>query len=139
MSEERAMKKFQPGEKALVRLVFRSGVLINSIFVVFVHEEDENAELDEWISSRDENKPIKPSRQITIEFELSIEKDTKPGVYTLDKIRFETFSGNTLDYQGDIGPQKFEVVPEREIAPTVTDLSIFTEPEWERLKRNEES
>jgi hypothetical protein len=68
---------------------------------------------------------------------VTISKDQKPGVYALDKINFQTFSGNTLDYQGNVGTPKFEVIPELTFAPLVEDLSIFSLLGWENLKRRE--
>jgi hypothetical protein len=131
------MNKFQPGEEVYVRLTFGSAVPLKNVFVVFAHEEDENEQFSQWLFSSDENKPIDPALG-SVDFSMRIERDKRPGVYVLDKIRFATFDGNTLDYQGDVGTPKFEVIPEREIAPTVHELSISTKGQWEDLRRREE-
>jgi hypothetical protein len=131
------MKRFQRGEEVYVRLAFHNRVPITNILVIFAHEKDQNEQLEGWFWARDENRPISPALQTTIDFSMPIEKDKKLGVYALDTIRFETFSGNTLDYQGDIETPKFEVI-ESDVAPIVRELSIFTKSEWERLKRHEQ-
>jgi hypothetical protein len=136
-NEGRGMKKFQRGENVYGRLVFHNPVPITNGFVIFAHEEDPNEHLEQWFFARDENKPIPPALETTIEFAIPIEKDKKLGVYALEKIIFESLSGNRLDYQGDIEIPKFEVI-ESDVAPTVHELSIFTKPEWERFKRREQ-
>jgi hypothetical protein len=96
-----------------------------------------NEQLEGWFWARDENRPILPALRTTIEFSMPIEKDKKLGVYALAMIRFETFSGNTLNYEGDLETPKFEVI-ESDVAPIVRELSIFTDLEWERLKQHEQ-
>jgi len=126
------LEEFQPGETVYVRLVFHNVVPINNIYVVFVHEEDENEHFVFEFKTGDGDAPIGPTIQKIVDLAKTITQDTKPGVYALDNINFETFSGNTLDYQGNVGMPNFEVIPEHQIAPQVQDLSIVTEPRsWE--------
>jgi hypothetical protein len=49
---------------------------------------------------------------------------------TQHNINFETFSGNTLNFQGNVGTSEFEVIPEHLVAPRVQGVSIFTEPHY---------
>jgi hypothetical protein len=111
--------------------VFHNVVPINNIYIVFLHEEDKSNHLVFEFKTGDEGAPIGSTIQKILGLAKTIPQDTKPGVYALDNINFEACSGNTLDYQGNVGAPKFEVIPERQIAPQVQDLSIFTEPrEW---------
>lgn len=73
-----------------------------------------------------------------LDFSKLLEKDTKPGVYALDRINFQTFSGDSRDYRGDTGTPKFEVIPEHEFAPIVEEVAIYTGSKWRRMKRAEE-
>ena len=133
-----SVEQFQPGDEAYVRLAFQHRVAIQDATVVFVHEEDKNAHIMFWVESIDPNEPIPPAMLTSLNFGVRIEKDQKPGVYVLDKINFHTFGGKTLDYQGDVGKPKFEVVPESEAAPVVSELSIFTKQQWDRARRREQ-
>jgi hypothetical protein len=133
------MQQFQPGENVNVRLVFKSVVSIKNVFVIFVHQEDENEHLVSGFKARYEAQPIPPTTQAVFNVAPAITKDTKPGVYALDRINFETVNGNTIDYRGDGIMLKFEVVPERVAAPmvedvSVIDVSIFSEEQWEYMQ-----
>ena len=119
------MPQFQPGEQAYLRIVFQNVLPIDDVQIVFVHEEDENEHILFSAAGKYSDKPLAPSEETKLYFEEAIPKDLKPGVYSLDTINFKTFSGQTLDYRGDIGTPKFEVIPEREFAPLVEDVSIF--------------
>ncbi len=132
------MQKFQPGDEAYIRMTFQNVVPIQDAWVIFVHEEDENEHIMFGIAAWDEEEPIRPALQTTLDFAVPIKKDQKLGVYALDRITFQTFGGNTLPYRGDIERPSFEVIPEREAAPTVQELSIYTRGQWEALKRVEQ-
>lgn len=129
------MNQFQPGEQVYVRLVFQNVVPIKNAYIVFMHQEDENEQI--VFGFKAEEQPLEPNPKRLIDIAPFIEKDKKPGVYALDKINFETFSGKTLDYQGNVGTPKFKVIPEREVAPVVEDVSIFTRMHWEAIKARE--
>lgn len=128
------MKEFRRGEQVHVRLVFQNVVPITNNFVIFAHEEDQDEQLEQWMWPRDETIPR--SLGVPLEFELPIDKETKLGVYALQKVVFETFDGNTLDYRGDI-EAKFEVIAS-DVTPTIQKLCIYTEAEWERLRPSEQ-
>jgi hypothetical protein len=128
------MRKFQPGDEIFVRISFQNVVSLKNAFIFFVHEEDENEHIMIGFGTRDEDEPaVKRSMRTVLDFSKTVEKDQKPGIYTLNRINFETFGGQTLDYRGDIEMTRFEVIPEPEFAPIVEDVSIFTESEWRRL------
>jgi hypothetical protein len=121
------MEQFQPGEAVHIDLVFRNPVPIDDAYVVFVHEQDENEHILFGLQARYKDEPLPPSYETTIKgFKVLIAKDTKPGVYALDEINFNTFGGKTLGYQADfLETPKFEVIPERAVAPiVVADISI---------------
>src|SRR5215213_566674 len=120
------MNQFQPGEYVYVRIVFQHGVPIKNAYVVFVHKEDENEHVVFGFKAAAEEEPLAPDPGRVLDLAVLIEKDKKPGVYVLDKINFESFSGNTLNYQGDIKLQSFEVMPEHDGAPVVEDVSLFS-------------
>jgi hypothetical protein len=133
------LERFQPGDEVYIRLVFQNIVSIRNGFVFFVHEQDENEHIMIGFAARDDDKPaVRPGIKTIMDFAATIEKDQKPGVYALDKISFETFGGNSMGYQGDVGTPKFEVMPEREAAPIVEDVSIFTAAKWRLVKKMEE-
>ena len=131
------MQSFQPGEQVYVRLVFQNVVPIKNAFVFFVHEEDENEHVALGFQGQDGDHPIAPNQKRVLDFAVTIPRDTKPGVYALDKINFETFGGNSLDYQGNVGPVRFAVIPEHEIAPVGEDVSVFNEAMWRTVKEVE--
>lgn len=131
------MEKFQPGEEVYVRLAFQSVVPIKDGHLVFVHEEDENEHIIVGFGAK-EGRSLKPAVRATLDFSKLLEGDTKPGVYALDKINFQTFGEDSRDYRGDIGTPKFEVIPEHEWAPIVEEVSIYTESKWRWMKRDEE-
>jgi hypothetical protein len=60
-------------------------------------------------------------------------------VYALERINFQTFSGDSRDYRGDVGTPKFEVMPEHVFAPMVEEVSIYTASKWRWMKREEET
>ena len=132
------MQQFQPGQAVYIRFAFQNAVPLDNVFIVFVHEEEENEHIVFGLASEYTNEPIQPRPERILPLTVTIRKDQKPGVYALDKINFQTFSGNTLDYQGHVGTPKFEVIPEQAFAPLVTDLSIFSLLEWENLERREQ-
>ena len=132
------MQQFQPGEDVYIRLTFQNAVPLDNAYIIFVHEEAENEHIVFGLASEYTNVPIQPRPGRILTLAVAIPKDQKPGVYALDKINFETFSGNTLDYKGDVGTPKFEVVPEYTFAPLVEDLSIFNLLQWEAIKRREQ-
>lgn len=133
------MQQFQPGDEVYVRLVFQSVVSIKNAFIVFVHEQDEDHHIVIRTGERKEDVPLlKPAIQTALDFSKMIERDQKPGVYTLDKINFESFGGIPMDYRGDVGTPKFVVIPEREFAPIVENVSIFTESMWRIVKDAEQ-
>ncbi len=131
------MEKFQPGQEVYVRLSFQAVVPIRDVQLVFVHEEDEDEHI---IVSFDPNegRSLKPAIRTTLDFSKLLEGGTKPGVYALDKINFQTFGGDSRDYRGDVGTPKFEVIPEYEWAPIVEEVTVYTEARWGRMKRDEE-
>ncbi len=131
------MEKFQPGEEVYVRLAFQAVVPIKDGHLVFVHEEDEDEHIIVGFGAK-EGRSLKPAIKTTLDFSTLLEEGTKPGVYALDKINFQTFGGDSRDYRGDIGTPKFEVIPEREWAPIVEEVSIYTESKWRWVKRDEE-
>ncbi len=131
------VKQFQPGQEVYIRFTFQNAVPLDNVFIVFVHEEEENEHIVFGLASEYTNEPIQPRPGRILPLSVTIPKDQKPGVYALNKINFQTFSGNTLDYQGDVGTPKFEVIPELTFAPLVEDLSIFSLLGWENLKRRE--
>ena len=69
---------------------------------------------------------------------MPIPKEQKLGVYALDSITFQTYGGKTLPYRGDIGRPRFEVIPEREAAPTVHQLTIHTKGQWQAMRRRDQ-
>jgi hypothetical protein len=131
------LEKFQPGQEVYVRLSFQAVVPIRDVQLVFVHEEDEDEHI---IVSFDPNegRSLKPAIRTTLDFSKLLEGGTKPGVYALDKINFQTFGGDSRDYRGDVGTPKFEVIPEYEWAPIVEEVTVYTEARWGRMKRDEE-
>jgi hypothetical protein len=131
------LEKFQPGEEVYVRLAFQAVVPIQDGHLVFVHEEDENEHIIMGFGL-EEGSSLKPAILTTLDFSKLLEKGTKPGVYALDKINFQTFGGDSRDYRGDIGTPKFEVIPEHEFAPMVEEVSIYTASKWRWMKRDEE-
>ena len=132
------MLQFQPGDEAYIRIAFQNVVPIQDAWIIFVHEEDGNEHIMFAAVARDEAQPIRPALQTTFDFAVPIEKGKKPGVYALDKINFITYGGNTLGYRGDVGTPRFEVIPEREVAPIVQEFSIYTNGQWEALRRREQ-
>ena len=133
------MDQFQPGEQVYVRLGFQHVVPIKNAFIVFVHEEDEDQHIAFGFKSGDESKPIQPSQGgRLLDFAKTIERETRPGVYRLDKINFETFSGETKDYQGQFAIPRFEVIPERDFAPIVAEVSIYNELIWQSVREREQ-
>ena len=131
------MERFQPGEEVYVRLTFQSVVPIRDGHLVFVHEEDEDEHIIMSFGVK-EGRSLKPAIKTMLDFPKLLEKGTKPGVYALNKINFQTFGEDSRDYRGDVGTPKFEVIPEHEFAPTVEELSIYTSSKWRRMKRDEE-
>jgi hypothetical protein len=100
---EFALEQFQPGETVYVGLVFHNVVPIKNVYIIFAHEEDENEHLVFEFKTGDKDAPIRPSIEKILGLAKVITQDTKPGVYALDDVNFETFSGNTLDHQGTQG------------------------------------
>jgi hypothetical protein len=109
---------FQPGQVAYIRLVFSNAVPLNNAYAFFVHEEDSDSHLMFGFKSA-EGKALQPSIENHIDLEEYIPGDMKPGVYSLDKINFETASGHTVDAKMEADQASFEVVPAQEHAPVV--------------------
>lgn len=86
-----------------------------------------------------EGKSLQPSTETHIDFEQHIPGDMKPGVYTLDKINFETASGHTVDAKMETDKASFEVVPAQELAPLVTWVSVVPQNVYRTLKDREEN
>ncbi len=105
------MSPFQPGEQVYVRLIFQSGVPIKNAILIFVHKEDKNEHIMFGFKSGDEDTPIQPTMGNLLDLAVTITKNTKPGEYLLEKINFETYSGRTLDPQGELPGSRFEVIP----------------------------
>ena len=113
------MKQFQPGEIAYIDVTFENPVPIKNAYVIFVHEGDEDQHIV-MPAEVEETTPLPPSRETTLFFEYYLPKDTKPGVYALDEINFETVGGNTVGYQAKFSEDpKLEVIPERDVAPLI--------------------
>ena len=133
------MKQFQPGEHVYVRIAFQHGAPISNAYIVFVHKDDDDEHIVCGFRAEAEDEPLAPDPGRIIELMAIVEEDKKPGVYVLDKINFETYSGNTLDYQGDIEPPSFEVIPEDTAAPVVENVAILSRLELEAAERREQS
>ena len=120
-----------------VRLIFQSGVPIKNAVLIFVHKEDKNEHIMFGFKSGDEDTPIQPTMGSLLDLAVTITKNTKPGEYLLEKINFETYSGRTLDPQGELPGSRFEVIPEHEVAPKVEEVVVLTEAHWRAVKRNQ--
>jgi hypothetical protein len=128
------MHRIQAGEEVYVRLVFQNAIPVSKIVVVFVHEDDADEHfLIDWVSN--ENEPLAPSIEHQIGFGQVI--DTKPGVYGLERITFESYGGKQRDYQGDIELPRFEVIEESKAAPFVKEAAVLTDVEWQGLRSRE--
>ena len=132
------MQKFQRGDEAYIRMTFQNVVPIQDAWVTFIHEEDVNEHIMFGIVARDAEEPIRPALQTRVDFAVPIPKEQKLGVYALDSITFQTYGGKTLPYRGDIGSQRFEVIPERDAAPIVQELAIYTRGQWHAMRRREQ-
>jgi len=132
------MKQFQPGEHVYVRIAFQHGVPIRNAYIVFVHVDDDDEHIVCGFRAKEEDEPLAPAPGRFITLMAIVEEDKKPGVYVLDKINFETYSGNTLDYQGDIEKSSFEVIPEHTAAPVVENVAILSRLEVEVAERREQ-
>ncbi len=109
------MEKFRRGDTLYVKLVVRNKVGIKDVYIVFVHEEDDNAHIFWGVQGREgEDKPLPPSDRTILTWEKTIDEDQKLGVYTLDKVNFKAFDGAMLDAPFPVGKMKFEVVEDLE-------------------------
>jgi hypothetical protein len=129
VEDRRRMQRFQPGERVYVRLRFQSAVPIKNALLVFVHEEDDNEHVVFGFKTEDD-LPLAPNPKSLLEFAVLITEGQKPGVYTPDKINFETFGGRTVDRAGTIEMPRFEVIPEHDIDPVVEEVSVFSHRRW---------
>ena len=131
------MERFQPGERVYIRLGFQNEVPIKNAVLVFVHEEDEDEHVVFGFKTAEDDPPMAPNRQRLVPSAETIKKGQKPGVYALDKINFETFGGRTVDPdRSTIAIPRFEIIPEKDIAPIVTEVSVFSQMHWDAMQRH---
>jgi methylthioribose-1-phosphate isomerase len=80
---------------------------------------------------------MQPNSGRLLEEAVTITEGQKPGVYALDKINFETFGGRTVDPdRSTIAIPRFEIIPEKDIAPIVTEVSVFSQMHWDAMQRH---
>lgn len=135
---------FLPGQLAYIVLTFSHAMPIKNAQAFFVHEEDENQHLyfrfssDDFNFSSEEEQFLQGSQLRNLYFERTIPVDMKPGTYVLDKVNFETASGNTVDAEMSTERASFVLIAEPTNAPVIQRMLILPRHVYKTVREDDE-